>query len=129
MHKSQGASLDRIRCDISEQEFASGLCYVVVSRVKTVDRLLFETPFGRDRLYRENHNPVMQARINDYAARQEHLSSQYQATQLEFKDNDNTIQVEEKIGPDDDEADTEEEDRRSSASMDVHEVFDDEYLN
>jgi hypothetical protein len=129
VHKSQGASLDRIRCDISEQEFASGLSYVAVSRVKTLGGLLFETPFGRDRLYRENHTPVMQARINDYVDRQGHLLSQYQATQLEFEENDIIIQAEEEIGPDDDEDGTEEEDWRNSASMDIHGLFDDEYLD
>ncbi|EAQ91836.1 hypothetical protein CHGG_00071 [Chaetomium globosum CBS 148.51] len=36
VHKSQGITLDKVVCDISAPEFASGLSYVAVSRVKTL---------------------------------------------------------------------------------------------
>ena len=42
VHKSQGVTLDKAVCDISAPEFASGLSYVAVSRVRTLDGLMFE---------------------------------------------------------------------------------------
>ena len=53
VHKSQGITLDKIVCDISAPEFASGLSYVVISRVKTLGGLIFEKSFDRNRVYHE----------------------------------------------------------------------------
>jgi hypothetical protein len=70
VHKSQGITLDKAVCDISVPEFASGLCYVAASRVKTLRGLLFENPFDRSRVYRQPPTPAMKMKLLDYAARQ-----------------------------------------------------------
>ncbi|KAK4194075.1 hypothetical protein QBC40DRAFT_135614, partial [Triangularia verruculosa] len=54
---------------ISAPEFASGLSYVAISRVKTLDGLIFESPFDRSRIYREVPVQSMQLKIADYEAR------------------------------------------------------------
>lgn len=69
VHKSQGITLDKVVYDISEPEFASGLSYVAVSRVKTLDGLMFESPFDRSRICRQEPVRSMQLMISDYEAR------------------------------------------------------------
>jgi ATP-dependent exoDNAse (exonuclease V) alpha subunit len=69
VHKSQGVTLDKAVYDISAPEFASGLSYVAVSRVKTLDGLMFESPFDRSRIYREVPVQSMQLKILDYDTR------------------------------------------------------------
>jgi ATP-dependent DNA helicase PIF1 len=69
VHKSQGVTLDKVVYDVSAPEFASGLSYVAVSRVKTLDGLMFESPFDRSRIYREAPVQSMQLKIADYEAR------------------------------------------------------------
>lgn len=70
VHKSQGITLDKVVCDISAPEFASGLSYVAVSRVKTLDGLMFEKPFDRNRVYRETPTRAMNLKLLDHRARQ-----------------------------------------------------------
>ncbi|EAQ87519.1 hypothetical protein CHGG_04138 [Chaetomium globosum CBS 148.51] len=70
VHKSQGITLDKVVCDISAPEFASGLSYVVVSRVKTLGGLMFERPFDRSRIYRETPSRAMGLKLSDHATRQ-----------------------------------------------------------
>src|SRR5512146_2748675 len=70
VHKSQGITLDKVVSDISAPEFASGLSYVAVSRVKTLGGLMFEKPFDRNRIYRETPSRAMGLKLFDYAARQ-----------------------------------------------------------
>lgn len=65
VHKLQGITLDKVVCDISEPEFASGLSYVAVSRVKILDGLMFESPFNRSRIYCEDPIRSMQLKIVD----------------------------------------------------------------
>jgi ATP-dependent DNA helicase PIF1 len=45
VHKSQGLTLDRAVLDISEKDFAAGLTYVAISRVRTVDSLMIDQEF------------------------------------------------------------------------------------
>jgi hypothetical protein len=70
VHKAQGITLDKVVCDISAPEFASGLSYVAVSRVKTLSGLMFENPFDRSRVYREIPAKAMNMKLLDHAARQ-----------------------------------------------------------
>jgi hypothetical protein len=70
VHKAQGITLDKVVCDISAPEFASGLSYVAVSRVKTLSGLMFENPFDRSRVYREIPAKAMNLKLLDHAARQ-----------------------------------------------------------
>lgn len=70
VHKSQGITLDKVVCDISAPEFASGLSYVAVSRVKTLGGLMFEKPFDRSRIYRETPSRAIGLKLFDHATRQ-----------------------------------------------------------
>ncbi|EAQ89793.1 predicted protein [Chaetomium globosum CBS 148.51] len=70
VHKSQGITLDKVVCDISAPEFASGLSYVAVSRVKTLGGLMFEKPFDRNRIYRETPSRAMGLKLSNHAIRQ-----------------------------------------------------------
>ncbi|KAG5943861.1 hypothetical protein E4U59_007875 [Claviceps monticola] len=42
---SQGTTLDRAVVDVSVKDFSPGLSYVAVSRVKTLDGIMFDAPF------------------------------------------------------------------------------------
>jgi ATP-dependent DNA helicase PIF1 len=48
VHKSQGLTLSKVVLDLSQTEHCLGLSYVAVSRVKSLDGLLFEGPFDFD---------------------------------------------------------------------------------
>lgn len=58
VHKSQGATLERAVVDISGKDFAAGLTYVAVSRVETIEGLMFDAPFDLDdlRMSRTNNH-------------------------------------------------------------------------
>lgn len=45
VYKAQGITLDRVVINITSKEFTPGLRYIVVSRVRTLDSLMFEKPF------------------------------------------------------------------------------------
>ena len=49
VHKVQGLTLSRIVLNITGKDFALGLCYVAISRVKTFDGLLFDEPLSLHR--------------------------------------------------------------------------------
>jgi hypothetical protein len=63
--KSQAITVDKAVCNISAPKFASGLSYVAVSRVRTLDGLMFEAPFDRGRIHRD----AMQLKLEDYESR------------------------------------------------------------
>jgi ATP-dependent DNA helicase PIF1 len=48
VHNSQGLTLPKVVLDLSQTEHCFGLSYVAVSRVKSLDGLLFEGPFDFD---------------------------------------------------------------------------------
>ena len=45
VHKSQGLTLDKVVLDISTKDHTLGLMYVAISRVRTIQGLMFENPF------------------------------------------------------------------------------------
>ena len=49
VHKSQGLTLDRAVLDLTKKDFAIGLTYVAVSRVRTVDGLMIDHDFSMGR--------------------------------------------------------------------------------
>ncbi|EED11951.1 ATP-dependent DNA helicase PIF1, putative [Talaromyces stipitatus ATCC 10500] len=49
IHKSQDITLWRAVLNIKEKDFAPGLTYVAISRVKSLDGILFEEPFDYER--------------------------------------------------------------------------------
>jgi hypothetical protein len=51
IHKSQSSSLDQaVLSLVDKRDFAASLTYVAISRVRTLDSLLFNKPFNFDRL-------------------------------------------------------------------------------
>jgi hypothetical protein len=68
IHKSQSASLDQAVLNISQRDFALGLTYVAISRVRSLDGLIFEEPFGFDRLVPDK-NATWHMREDDRRAR------------------------------------------------------------
>jgi ATP-dependent exoDNAse (exonuclease V) alpha subunit len=50
VHKSQGATLDRAVVDISCKDFQPGLTYVAVSRVRSLQGVMFDRQFDLDSL-------------------------------------------------------------------------------
>jgi ATP-dependent DNA helicase PIF1 len=49
VHKSQGLTLSKAVLNLNQREHCLGLSYVAVSRVKTLDGVLFEVPFHFER--------------------------------------------------------------------------------
>ncbi|EEU35808.1 uncharacterized protein NECHADRAFT_55739 [Fusarium vanettenii 77-13-4] len=50
VHKSQSIPEDMIVTDLSCRDFQTGLSYVAVSRVKTLEGLMLDAPFDRNHL-------------------------------------------------------------------------------
>ena len=61
IHKSQGLTLTKAVIDIGKKEYASGLSFVVVSRVCALENILFK-PFSFERLQRIKNSKRMQER-------------------------------------------------------------------
>ena len=51
VHKSQSITVDQVVIDLSGRDFQHGLSYVAISRVKTLQGLMLESPFERNNLY------------------------------------------------------------------------------
>jgi hypothetical protein len=64
VHKSQGISLDQAVLNITDKEFAPGLTYVAVSRVRSLDGLLFEQSFDFSR-FKPRKSTIKQMRHED----------------------------------------------------------------
>lgn len=72
VHKSQGLTMSRAVVDISRGEHQSGLNYVAVSRVKTLQGLVFDAPFDLEQLQRpagRRDTQAVQARLQDWVRR------------------------------------------------------------
>jgi ATP-dependent DNA helicase PIF1 len=72
VHKSQGLTLQRARLNLSKREHCLGLSYIAVSRVKSLDGVLFEVPFDFER-FTVSKSPVFTDRELDYAFRTSQL--------------------------------------------------------
>jgi hypothetical protein len=49
VYKSQGLTLPKVVLNLNQKEHCLGLSYIAISRVKTLDRVLFEGPFDYER--------------------------------------------------------------------------------
>jgi hypothetical protein len=69
IHKAQGISVDKAILNLSgKQDFAAGLTYVAISRVRSLRGIVFEEPFGLSRLkYKPSETVIM--RNADYVRR------------------------------------------------------------
>ena len=72
VHKSQGLTLLKVVLDLSQTEYCLGLSYVAVSRVKSLDGLLFEGPFDFDH-FKKATTVTAQDRDLDYIFRTSQL--------------------------------------------------------
>ncbi len=68
VHKAQGVTLEQAILDISGMEFTASLNYVAISRVKSKEGLLFDTPFDYNTI-RRKPGQTMAARIADWNRR------------------------------------------------------------
>ena len=68
VHKSQGMTVEKAVVDISERDFQPGLSYVAVSRVKTLQGVIFDVPFDLSAL-RQRSRESFGARERDLRRR------------------------------------------------------------
>jgi hypothetical protein len=72
VHKSQGLTLLKAVLNLNQKEHCLGLSYVAVSRVKTLDGVLFEVPFDYER-FTGKESAISQDRELDYTFRNTQL--------------------------------------------------------
>ena len=72
VHKSQGLTLPKVVLDLSQTEHCLGLSYVAVSRVKSLNGLLFERPCDFDH-FKKSNTAVCRDRDVDYTFRTNQL--------------------------------------------------------
>lgn len=59
IHKSQGLTLECAVIDLGSRDFASGLSFVAISRIKSLTGLAFRSAFTLSQLRRENKTESM----------------------------------------------------------------------
>ncbi|KAF5139513.1 ATP-dependent DNA helicase PIF1 [Metarhizium anisopliae] len=69
VHKSQSITEDVIVTDLSCRDFQTGLSYVAVSRVKTLEGLMLDAPFDRSHLFYESPPDGMKMKMRDQELR------------------------------------------------------------
>jgi hypothetical protein len=68
VHKSQGLMLGRIKLGLGKREFSTGLTFVALSRVKTLDGIMIVDHIDYSRVQKLG-GKHMQYRLDDYARR------------------------------------------------------------
>jgi hypothetical protein len=68
VHKSQGLTLGRIKLGLGKREFSTGLTFVALSRVKTLDGIMIVDHIDYSRVQKLG-GKHMQYRLDDYARR------------------------------------------------------------
>ena len=64
VHKSQGLTLEKSKIDLGSKEFAAGLSFVAVSRVRSLGDIIFR-PFSFERLHRIKNCKRLQERKDE----------------------------------------------------------------
>jgi ATP-dependent DNA helicase PIF1 len=72
VHKSQGLTLLRVVLNLNQKEHCLGLSYVAISRVKTLDGLMFESPFDFSH-FTVNNTPTARDRELDISIRKNQI--------------------------------------------------------
>lgn len=67
VHKSQGLTLPKAVLDIGKKEFAAGLSFVAISRVRCLEDLLFEDVFSLERLQKIKEGSRLRERVTEEA--------------------------------------------------------------
>ncbi|KAF5132980.1 ATP-dependent DNA helicase PIF1 [Metarhizium anisopliae] len=73
VHKSQSITEDMIVTDLSCRDFQTGLSYVAVSRVKTLEGLMLDAPFDRSHLFYESPPDGMKMKMRDQRYRRQQV--------------------------------------------------------
>jgi hypothetical protein len=58
IQKSQGLTLEKAVIEVGRQDFAPGLPFVLISRVRTLKGIAFRSPFVLERLQKPNETEV-----------------------------------------------------------------------
>ena len=67
IHKSQGVTVEKAVLNINnETDFAPGLTYVAVSRVKSLNGLMFEECFDLKRLQTKDNTTIAARKMDEY---------------------------------------------------------------
>jgi hypothetical protein len=72
VHKSQGLTLSQVVLNLNQKEHCIGLSYVAVSRVKTLNSLLFESPFDFEQ-FTGKESAIFKDRELDFTCRNAQL--------------------------------------------------------
>ena len=73
IHKAQGMTVDRAVLDISPPDFALGLSYVAVSRVRSLGGIMFEESFDLDRFKSSGGKKAIMRGADAIRRRQQHM--------------------------------------------------------
>ena len=65
VHKSQGLTLPRAVLNLNQREHCLGLSYVATSRVRALDKVLFEAPFDFERFRHVNTVTSQERELDD----------------------------------------------------------------
>jgi len=65
IHKAQGLTLNKVIIDIGNKKFSPGLTYVACSCVRSLEDLLFTTPFPYQRLSNLSNSNHLQQRLQE----------------------------------------------------------------
>ncbi|KAG6990051.1 ATP-dependent DNA helicase pif1 [Fusarium oxysporum f. sp. conglutinans] len=76
VHKSQSITEDMIVTDLSCQDFQTGLSYMAVSRVETLEGLMLEAPFDRNHLVYGSPPDGMKMKMRDQELRKRQVLTQ-----------------------------------------------------
>ena len=74
VYKAQGITVDQAVLNVAQPDFALGLSYVAMSRVRTLDGLMFDEPFNYERFRLRRKEPANAEMRNADAVRREHSS-------------------------------------------------------
>src|SRR5271170_2053902 len=71
IHKSQGLTLEKATIDLGHADFASGLSFVAISRIKSLQGIAFHTRFDQSHLQKPKETEMMRMLREDNVRRNE----------------------------------------------------------